>query len=96
MQNREKYVPKKKKITQDNIYMVRQFAYIHEVVVISIFSGKNIRCSNIVFFLKTTHQTLISKTKVFTILHTEFIEFFYYLEIRKYYKSAMVFKLRRE
>ena len=49
-----------------------------------------------VFSLKTTHQTLISKTKVFTILNTEFAEFFFFfLEIRKYYKSAMIFKLRR-
>ena len=35
--NREKYAPKKT-IIQDNIYFVRQFAYINRVVVISLFT----------------------------------------------------------
>ena len=52
--NIEKYVPKKKKITQDNIYTVRQFIYVHRVAEISLFSMKNTRCGSTVFSLKTT------------------------------------------
>ena len=37
--NREKYVLKKIK-TQDNIYIIRQFSYAHEIALISLFSGK--------------------------------------------------------
>ena len=48
--------------------MVRQFAYVHEVAVISLFiRKKNTRFSNAVFSLKTTHQTLISKQQIFYI-----------------------------
>ena len=37
--NKEKYMPKKKKaITQDNIYINRQFTYVHEIVEISLFT----------------------------------------------------------
>ena len=37
--NKEKYVSKKT-IIYDNIYMIRQFAYIHKVARISLFSEK--------------------------------------------------------
>ena len=56
----------RKKITQKNIYVVRQFAYINGVVVISLFSGNNTRCGCIVFSLKITNQTLVSKQRYFT------------------------------
>ena len=45
---------KKNTHTQDNIYVVWQFAYIHKVAGISLLSWKNTRCSSIVFSLKTT------------------------------------------
>ena len=50
-----KYIEKyalKKTITQNNIYVVWQFAYVYRVVGISIFSGKNTICNSTVFFLK--------------------------------------------
>ena len=49
--NREKYTLKKNNHTQDSIYVVRQFAYVHRVVGISLFLGKNTGCGNIVFSL---------------------------------------------
>ena len=48
---REKYAPKKT-ITQDNIYVVLQFAYVHRVVRISLYSKKNTRYVSTVFSLK--------------------------------------------
>ena len=39
--------------TQDSIYVVWQFAYIHEVVGISLFLGKNTRCDSTIFSLKS-------------------------------------------
>ena len=52
----EKYMPKKNNHTQDNIYMVWQFTYIHGVVGISLFSEKkNTKCSSTVFSQKQ-HQ----------------------------------------
>ena len=38
--NRKKYIPKKNNHTQDNIYVVQQFTYVHEVAEISLFSRK--------------------------------------------------------
>ena len=40
--NRENTHQRKQSHPQDNIYMVRQFAYVHEVAGISLLSGKNI------------------------------------------------------
>ena len=50
--NREKTHAKEKKNnhTQDNIYVVRQFAYVHGVVGISLLSGKKIQSAATVFF----------------------------------------------
>ena len=50
--NREKYTLKKNNHTQDSIYMIRQIVYIYGVVRISLFLGKNTRCSSSVFSLK--------------------------------------------
>ena len=52
--NREKIHihQRKNNHTQDSIYMVWQFAYIHEVVGISLFLGKNTRCGSTIFSLK--------------------------------------------
>ena len=54
--NREKLYGKKKKHTlthtKDNIYMIRQFAYVHRIVGISLFLWKNTECDNTVFSLK--------------------------------------------
>ena len=36
-----KHTPKKATNAQDNIYVVRQFAYVHEVAEISLLSGKS-------------------------------------------------------
>ena len=54
--NRDKIYAKKKKknYTQDSIYVIRQFTYVHGVVGISLFSRKNIECGSTVFSLKTT------------------------------------------
>ena len=49
--NREKYTLKKNNHTQDNIYVVWQFAYVHRVAKISLFLGKNIGCGNTIFSL---------------------------------------------
>ena len=49
MQNRGKKYVSKKTITQNNIYMVWQFVYVHGVAVISISIGKTIRCNCTVF-----------------------------------------------
>ena len=52
--NREKYAPKKT-ITQDNIYVIQQIAYVHGVAGISPFTGKKIQDMAIQFsFSKTT------------------------------------------
>ena len=49
----EKYMPKKNNHTQDNIYMVWQFIYIHGVVGISLFSEKtNTKWGSTVFSQK--------------------------------------------
>ena len=47
--NREKYMSKKNKHTQDSIYVIRQFAYIHEITRISLLSRKNTKCGSTVF-----------------------------------------------
>ena len=47
----KKYTSKKNNHTQDSIYVIRQFAYIHGVAGISLFSGKNTECGNRVFTL---------------------------------------------
>ena len=56
-------ITKKKTITQDNIYVIQKFTYVHKVVVILLFSRKkNTKCDNTIFFflsLKSTNQTLI-------------------------------------
>ena len=61
----KKYTPKKNNHTQNRIYVIRQFAYIHEVTGISLFSRKNTKCSRTIFFSLKKHQTLISKITVF-------------------------------
>jgi len=45
----KKYTQKKNNHTQDSIYVVRQFAYVHRVAGISLFSGKNTECSSTTF-----------------------------------------------
>ena len=53
----EKKYASKKKITQNNIYTVWQFAYVHKIVGISLFIGKITRCSSTVFISKKpTHE----------------------------------------
>ena len=54
--NKEKYMPKKKKNhTQDSIYMVQQFAYVHRVAGILLFSGKYTECGITIFLSKKRH-----------------------------------------
>ena len=55
VKNRENiYTKKKKNHTQDNIYVVREFAFVYRVAWISLFSRKKIECNSTVFSLKTT------------------------------------------
>ena len=64
--NREKYTPKKNNHTQDSIYVIQHFVYVHGVVEISLFLGKNTECGNTIFLSQKQHKkTLISKTIFF-------------------------------
>ena len=61
-------MPKKKKsYAQDNIYVVRQFAYVYGAAEISLLSEKNTKSSSTIFLsLKNQQQeTLITKTAFF-------------------------------
>ena len=55
---------KKQSHAEDNIYMVRQFVYVHGVTGISLLSRKKIQSAAIQFFYskKRQQQTLITKT----------------------------------
>ena len=64
--NRETYVPKKT-ITQDNTYVLRQFAYAHGVVVISLFIGKCIRCSSTIFLSKMQHNPNLENHNIYIV-----------------------------
>ena len=62
---------KKQSDAQDNIYVVRQFAYVHRVAGISLLSGKNTKCGGIVFFLtpklqqqNPNHQNTFSTSRI--------------------------------
>ena len=68
--NREKY-GSKKTITHDNIYVVRQFAYVYEVVGISLFLEKNTRYGNTIFSFKTTSNPNLQNNN-FSIMCIEF------------------------
>ena len=64
--NRENKTPKvKQSHTQDSIYVVRQFAYVHRVVGISLLSKKITMCGYSVFLSQKQQQdkTLITKKK---------------------------------
>ena len=50
--NREKIMPKKNNYTQDSIYVVWQFAYVHGVIGISLFLGKNTECGSKILLSK--------------------------------------------
>ena len=67
--NREKYLSKKT-VAQDNIYMVRQFVYIHEVAGISLFSGKKIQDAAVQFSLSKTISNPNLQNNSFSILRT--------------------------
>ena len=45
------HIKEKQLHAQDNIYVIRQFAYVYRVVEISLFSRKNTKCGSLVFFL---------------------------------------------
>ena len=66
------YVPKIT-ITQNNIYVVWQFAYIHEVVLISLFSRKNTRYCSIIFHLSIKHLKPQSEATIFIFHKITFI-----------------------
>ena len=62
--NRENKTPKEKQShAQDSIYVVRQFAYVHRVVEISLLSTKITMCGYNVFLSQKQQQnkTLITK-----------------------------------
>ena len=52
---KKKYMPKKNNHTQDSIYVVRQFAYVHGVAGISLLSGKITECGSTFFSLLKTY-----------------------------------------
>lgn len=68
--NREKHVSKKI-ITQDSIYIVQQFTYVHEIAEISLFLRKSTRCGRTFFPQKTIKNPNIQNNN-FSILHTIF------------------------
>ena len=68
--NREKNTPKKNDHTQDSIYVVRQFAYVHEIAEISLFLGKNTEYSSTVFLFQKQHQKPNLQNNSFYILRT--------------------------
>ena len=55
----EKIYAKEKTITQDNIYIIRQFAYIYKVTMIYYFMEKTQDATLQCFSLSTTRPTLI-------------------------------------
>ena len=65
-------MPKKNNHTQNSIYVVWQFAYIHGVTEISLFSGKNTKCSSTIFLSIKRHQNLNLQSNRFYILRTGF------------------------
>ena len=68
------HAKEKQSHTQDNIYVIRQFAYVNGVVGISLLLGKNTKCSSTVFLSlkKLQPQILITKNCVFYIPRTGF------------------------
>ena len=66
--NREKYMSKKNKHTQDSIYVIRQFAYVHRVAGVSLFSRKNTECGSTFFLSKKRHQNPNLQNNSFYIL----------------------------
>ena len=70
---REKtHAKEKQSHAQNNIYMVQQFTYIHEIAGISLLSGKNTKCGYSVFLSLKKHdqqQTIISKLRFLHLLH---------------------------
>ena len=49
----------RKTITLNSIYVVRQFAYVHEIARISLLTEKNTRCGSIVLSLKNNTKPVI-------------------------------------
>ena len=68
----KKYTPKKNNHTQDNIYVVWQFAYIHRVAGISLFLVKNTKCGSMIFLSKKWHQNPNLQNNSFYFLRTGF------------------------
>lgn len=65
---------KKKKITQNNIYVVWQFVYVYGVAMILLFTRKNIRGGNTVFLsLNNMPKNTNLQITVFSILCMGFI-----------------------
>ena len=58
--------------TQDSIYVVWQFAYIHGIAGISLFSRKNTKCGSTVFLSQKQHQNPNLQNNSFYIQHTGF------------------------
>ena len=70
--NRVKYTPKKNNHTQDSIYVVRQFTYVHGVARISLFLGKNIDCDSTIFLSQKRRQNPNFQNNSFYNLRTGF------------------------
>ena len=66
------HAKEKQSHAQNNIYMVWQFAYVHEVAGVLLLSGKNTKCGYSVFLSLKKHdqqQTIISKLRFLHLLH---------------------------
>ena len=59
--------------TQDSIYVVCQFAYVHGVAGVSLFSVKKTECDSTFFLPKKRHQNPNLQNNSFYIQHTGFI-----------------------
>ena len=55
--NRENTRQRRQSHAQDNIYVVRQFAYVHGVAGISLLSGRNTKCGYHIFSLRKNDNT---------------------------------------
>ena len=60
-----------KTIIQYNIYVIRQFVYVHKIAVISLFLKKNIRCKGTIFLFQNNTTNLNLKQLMVFIFYIE-------------------------
>ena len=67
--NRENTRQRKQSYAQDNIYVVRQFAYVHGVARISLLSGKKIQSAAVKYFSLSRTTTIQNPNHQKMVLH---------------------------